>query len=158
MKIWLKFAALVRRRQIEAEMAEEMRLHLEMLEERNRAEGMNEAEARFAARREFGGVEQINEQCRAQRGWVGLELGIKELGFAVRSLRRAPSFSLAVIATLALCIGPNTAIWTALYALVLKPPPFREPEQVVQVYNAFEKLDGGLQSCNTAARPSIPMA
>ncbi len=124
-------------------MAEEMRLHLELQTEKYISAGMSEDEARFAARREFGGVEQVKEICREQRRWPGVENVIRDFRFAARSLRRAPLFSAAVIATLALCLGPNTAIFTALYALVLKSPPFHEPERIVQVYNAFEKMGGG---------------
>ena len=128
---------------MDVEMSQEIRVHLEMLEQRYRASGMNDDEARYAALRRFGGVEQIKERCREQRGWTWLENSLRDLRCAARSLRRAPLFSGAVIATLALCIGPNTAILTVLYALVLKPAPFHEPERLVQVYNAFEKLGGG---------------
>lgn len=124
-------------------MAEEMRLHLELQTEKYISAGMDTEEARYAAFRRFGGVEQIKEQCREQRMWLWLESGFRDLRLAARSLRRAPGFSIAVIATLALCIGPNTAILTALYALVLKPAPFHEPERLVQIYNAFDRLDGG---------------
>ena len=143
MKLLRRIGALFRGRKLEAEMKEEMRLHLEMLEERNRAAGMSEEEAWFAALREFGGGEQVKEICREQRGWPAVENVIRDFRFAARSLRRAPLFIAAVIATLALCIGPNTAIFTALYALVLKSPPFHEPDRIVQVYNAFEKMGGG---------------
>ncbi len=102
MKLLRKLRAVFRRGKLEAEMSEEMQLHLEMLEERNRAAGMGEEEARFAARRELGGVEQVKEICREQRGWAAVENVIRDVRFAARSLRRAPLFSAAVIATLAL--------------------------------------------------------
>jgi Acidobacterial duplicated orphan permease len=143
MKLLRKIGALFRRKRLEMDMSEEIRLHLEMLAERNRAAGMSEEEARFAARREFGGVEQVKEICREQRGWPAVENAYRDFRFAARSLRRAPLFSATVIATLALCIGPNAAIFTALYALVLKSQPFHEPDRIVQVYNAFEKMGGG---------------
>lgn len=71
----------------------------------------------------------------------GMELG-REFRSALRALRRAPGFSAAVIVTLALCIGPNTAILSVLYSLVLKPLPFREPEQLVRIANVAEKSGG----------------
>lgn len=123
-------------------MAAEMRTHLELQEEKNRAAGMSAEEAHWAARRQFGGVEQIKERCREQRGWVSLELWVKEAGFAARALRRAPGFSLAVLATLALCIGPNTAILSALYRLVYKPLPFTAPGRLVSITNVAERQGG----------------
>lgn len=63
----------------------------------------------------------------------------RDLRFSLRSLRRAPGFSLTVIVTLALCIGANTAVFSVLYGLMLKALPFRAPGQLVEVYNAFPK-------------------
>jgi predicted permease len=143
MNLLRRLRTCLRGSKLDAEMSEEIRLHLELQMERNIAAGMDPDEARYAALRIFGGVEQVKERCREQRGWVWLENGWRDLRLATRSLRRAPAFSLAVITTLALCIGPNTAILTVLYALVLKPPGFHEPEQLVHVYNAFDKLGGG---------------
>ncbi|ACB76436.1 ABC transporter permease [Opitutus terrae] len=142
MKTWSKLKTLFRRRKAEAEMSAEIRLHLELQTERNIAAGLDPNEARYAAQRAFGGVEQVKERCREQRSLGWLEYLVRDVRLAARSLRRAPLFSAAVIATLALCIGPNTAILTLLYALVLKPAPFPQPERLVQVYNAFEKLGG----------------
>jgi predicted permease len=131
-------------------MAEEIRLHLELQTEQNLAAGMDPDEARYAALRKFGGVEQIKERCRDQRGWVWLELGWKEFGFAMRSLRRAPGFSLAVLTTLALCIGPNTAILSVLYTLVYKPLPFHEPHQLVSISNIAERMGGAKRPSSVA--------
>jgi predicted permease len=128
--------AVFRRRKTETEMAEEIRLHLELQTEQNLAAGMDPDEARYAALRKFGGVEQIKERCRDQRGWVWLELRWKELRFIVRSLRRAPGFTAAVVATLALCIGANTTVLSVLYGLILKPLPFRDAGQLVEIYNS----------------------
>ena len=72
MKIWSKLRALIRGRKLDAEMTEEMRLHLELQTDQNIAAGMNAKDARYAAQRQFGGVEQIKEIARDQRGWCGL--------------------------------------------------------------------------------------
>ena len=83
---------------------------------------------------------------RASTGGMGLwleNLG-RDLRFAARSLRRAPGFSVAVFSTLALCLGPNTAILAVLYALVLKPLPFPAPEQLVVITNVAEKSGGAV--------------
>lgn len=148
MKLWRKLAARWQRRRFEWEMAEEMRLHLELQVEKNRAAGMGQTEAQYAAHRAFGGVEQIKERCRDQRGAVKLELWLKEIGFAARALRRAPGFSFAVIATLALCLGPNTAILSALYRLVYKPLPFVASDRLVTISNIAERQGGAKRAAS----------
>ena len=145
--IWIRKAAsrlraLFQKEKLDAEMSEELRAHLEMQEQANRAAGMSADEAHYAARRQFGGVDQIKERARDERGWVWLELRLKEFRFAVRSLRRAPGFSLAVLTILALCIGPNAAILSVLYALVLKPLPVHDPDRLVLISNVAEKGGG----------------
>lgn len=120
-------------------MHEEMQAHLDELTQRNITAGMTPEEARYAARRAFGGVEQHKEEARAQRGWNWLGGLVRDVRFSVRALRRSVTFSVAVIATLALCIWANTAILSVLYGLVLKPLPFRDAAQVVDVYNMRPK-------------------
>lgn len=117
-------------------MDEEIRLHLEHRIEQNIRQGMSLKEARHAARRNFGGVDQIKEEVRDLRDWVWLENLRRDIGFSIRSLRRSALFSLAVIITLTLCIGANTTIFSALYELVLKPLPYADPGQLVEVYNS----------------------
>src|SRR5688500_9559502 len=124
MKLWTKIRALFRIRKRDAEMSEEMRLHLEMQTERNVAAGMDVDEARYAARRQFGGVEQIKERCRDQRSSVWLEQTLSDIRFAGRMLRKNRGFAFAATLSLALCIGANTAIFSMLYALVIRPLPF----------------------------------
>jgi len=85
-------------------MSAEMAAHLEMQEATNRAAGMSPEEAHYAAQRQFGGVDQIKETCRDQRGWWGWSSG-QDVWFAVRSLCRAHNFSLAVLGTLVVGIG-----------------------------------------------------
>jgi len=129
-----------RREKWDREMTEEMRLHLELLTEQNIAAGMRADEARDAARRTFGGVDQVQEQCRDERpgAWIG-QLG-RDLRFCARSLRRSPGFTLTVVLTLTLCIGANTTVFSVLYGLILRRLPFRHPEQLVEVYNSQAKV------------------
>lgn len=150
MKLRTRLQALLGRKRLDAEMSEEIRLHLELQTEQNIAAGIEPDEARYAALRQFGGVEQVKERCRDQRSWVWLELAIKEIGFAVRSLRRAPGFSLAVLTTLALCLGPNTAILSALYTFVYKPLPFHEPSRLVAISNVAERQGGAKRQSSIA--------
>ncbi len=109
-QFFFRLQPLFRKRKIEAEMSEEIRLHLELQVEANLAAGMSPDEARYAAQRQFGGVDQVKESYRDARGLPWLENSWRDLRFAARTLRRAPGFSLAVMITLALCLGPNTAI------------------------------------------------
>ncbi|MDB6167777.1 MAG: permease [Verrucomicrobia bacterium] len=118
-------------------MADEMQAHLDGLTERNVAAGMSPEDARYSARRTFGGVEQIKERAREERRWRWAEDLGRDLRTSFRSLRRAPAFSGTVIATLALCIGANTAITTVLYEMVLRPLPFHDAGQVVEIYNSL---------------------
>ncbi len=120
-------------------MSEEMRRHVELQTELNLKAGMNAEEARYAAIRQFGNVTEIQEKCREQRGWVWLEHWIRDFRFSLRSLRRSPGFSVSVVITLALCIGANTTILSVLYGLILKPMPFHDSGQLVQIYNSLPK-------------------
>ncbi|MEO7411913.1 MAG: permease prefix domain 1-containing protein, partial [Opitutaceae bacterium] len=102
MNSWKRFAALFRRKQLDADMAEEMRLHLERRVEENVANGMSPEEARYAALRAFGGVEQAKELAREQRGWRWLEQLTQDFRNAVRQISKSPRFSAVVILILAL--------------------------------------------------------
>lgn len=151
MKFLSQLQNLFQRRKLETEMTEEMRLHVELQTERNIAAGMSPDDARYAAPRQFGNVASLQERAREGRGWVWLEQAWCELGFAFRALTRARGFSLAVIGTLVLCIGPNTAILSVLYSLVLKPLPFHEEAQLVRITNVAEK-SGGAKYQSTLAQ------
>lgn len=133
MKFLRKIHALLRRRRFEAEMAEEMRLHLELLAERERAAGRSAAEARFTAQRRFGHLASIQERARDVRRWAWLERWLKDLRFAARNLRRSPGFTVAAVVTLALGIGLNTAAFSLLNSLWLRPLPFDHPDQLVRL-------------------------
>jgi putative ABC transport system permease protein len=133
------FRFLFRRRQFETEMSEEMRRHVELQTELNLSSGMKPEDARLAALKQFGNVAAVREECREQRGWLWLEHWIRDFRFSLRSLRRSPGFSASVVITLALCIGANTTIFSVLYGLILKPMPFPDSGQLVQITNSFPK-------------------
>src|SRR6266542_6602129 len=119
-----RFGGLFRRRRLEAEMSEELQEHLEMRIERNIQNGMTPEEARYAAMRSFGGVEQIKERCRDVRSGGWLETTLQDVRFGVRSLCRAPGFTIAALTIIAIGIGANTAIFSFVNGVLLKPPPY----------------------------------
>src|SRR5688572_3222249 len=127
----VRFAGLFRRKEHEAEMNDELRAHLDGLTERNLAAGMSPDEARFAALREFGGVEQIKERARDERRSPWGEHLLQDVRHAGRALRKNPAFTLVAVASLAIAIGANTAIFGLLEAMVFRPLPVRDPHELV---------------------------
>ena len=143
-----RLKSLVRRRRGEAEMAEEMRLHLELLVEHNRAAGMNPHDARYAALRQFGNVASIREQAREVRRWGWLDRTIRDLQLAARNLLKSPGFTLVAVVTLALGIGLGTAVFSLLNVILLRPLPFENPESLVRLRRST------LQNPNGAFAPA----
>jgi predicted permease len=133
MKILNQFLHLFRRRKLDAEMGDEMRLHGELQTERNIAAGMSLEDARYAALRQFGNVASIQERAREGRGWLWLEQGWQDVHYGVRALRRNPGFTAAAMLTLALGIGANAAVFSLMHHLLLASLPVRAPEQLVVI-------------------------
>ncbi len=133
-----RLRALLTRRRGELELDEEMRSHLALLEEEHRCRGLSAVEARYAALRDFGGVEQVRESCRDLRRVPLIELAASDVRFAWRSLRRHRAFAATAVSTLALGIGASTATYTVLREAVLAPLPTRNVAGLVWVANAWE--------------------
>lgn len=130
-----KWRALVRRNVMERELDEELRYHLEREIERNVAGGMTSEEARLAALRSFGGVEQAKEQCRDARGISLVEDLWQDLRYGLRMLVKKPGFALIAVFTLALGIGANTTIFSLVNATLLRQLPLTEPERLAYVFS-----------------------
>src|SRR5580698_8143676 len=111
----------------------EIAFHVETLTEAYIAQGMKPEEARRQALIEFGGREQVKQTVREIHISALAEAVLANLKAAVRFLRKSPTFSLAVILTLALGIGANSAVFSAIDAIVLRPLPFPEGDQLVQL-------------------------
>jgi predicted permease len=126
---------------LERELTEEVQEHLRMATEENLRRGMGPREAAEAARRSFGGPEQMKEEFRDQRGVPVLETLGREIWIAIRSLGRAPGFTTLAIATLALAIGANSAIFSAVNALLFNPAGISEPGRVVVARSSYDKLN-----------------
>src|SRR5438093_10051539 len=120
----------------------ELASHVGLLEDEYRRRGMTADEARRAARLALGGVEQTKELHRDARSFVWADDLRRDLAYAARTLSRAPGFTLAAVATLALAIGANTAVFSITHAVLLRPLPYHQPERLVAVWDRIVREQG----------------
>jgi putative ABC transport system permease protein len=144
--IQYRLRALFVRASVEQELDDELNFHIEREAQKYERQGMRHDAALRRARLEFGGVEQMKEASRDMRGTARLESVVRDLRYAIRSLKSRPAFTLTVIATLALGIGANTAIFTLVDALVLRPLPVPHPEQLAIVSDPAAVNDNNVGS------------
>jgi len=127
--------------QFDRDLDDEMRAHLERREERLRAKGLSGEDAHRAARLQFGNSLRLREESQDAWGWRWLEQLLQDLRFGVRTLLRAPGFTLTVVLMLALGIGATTAIFSIVSGVLLRPLPFAKPGELVQVYGVAPLSD-----------------
>src|SRR5277367_427128 len=133
------FTRMFRRRNLYNDLADEMREHLDEKTEQFMREGMSREEATQAARRAFGNATLIEERGREAWQWPRLESLMADARFALRQLRKSPGFAATAILTLALGIGANTAIFTLIDSIMLRPLPYPQQERLVSISGYFPK-------------------
>jgi predicted permease len=148
MKLWSRITSVLRnlflKQQVENQLDDELHAYVDMLTDEKIAAGMSASEALRTAQAEFGGVEPVKQAVRDRRAGTGAELLWQDVRYATRQFRRAPGYALFTVLVLALGIGTVTAMFTITYAVLLKPLPFTEDNQLFQPVKKTTKSEENL--------------
>jgi predicted permease len=141
-EVWLKAKALMMRKRLERDLEEELQFHLAMRAEKNRALGIRASDAQAAARRRFGNVTLLKEDCREVWIFSWVETLWKDIRYAARVLAKSPGFVAVVVLSLALGIGANTAVFSVMNAVLPHGLPYEHPEELAAIFST-QKGDPG---------------
>lgn len=128
------------RERVESELEAELQFHLDQQIEEHIAAGMDASEAYSQARRSLGGLIQVKEQCRDSMGWTLVDDLRQDVRYALRTMVRNPSFTIAAVVTLALGIGATTAVFSVVDAILMRPLPYKNSDRIVRIVS--HRMDG----------------
>ena len=144
-KILFRLRALFRRKSMETSLDEEVQGHLRMAAQERMDQGESAERARAAALREFGNVGLVEEVTRGMWGWGWLESLLQDLRYGLRMLGKNPGFTAVAVLTLALGIGANTAVFSLINTILLRPLPYRTPSELAVVSETVPQMGGDLE-------------
>ena len=135
---------LLRKQHVESDLDEEIQSYVDAVIEEKIAAGLARAEARRGALTESGGIEQMKQAVRNGRAGTLAESPAQDVRYGLRQLRCNPAFTLTAVITLGLGIGATTAIFSAVYALLLRPLSYRDPDRPMFIYEHTKQEDSAL--------------